>query len=289
MKEMHVRRFLMLKLMAAAINIGAIVIPAGAQEFRIYTRVFAPDPAGGAEHVMARSLSLFHAGKVYDRAETGPDAELVVFEPAHQRFEILHVSKSLATSVHFDELNHRMKLAADTVRAYIGELEQQKQPGAAEGVAALRFGLEPSFEESFDNGQIRLTLASPFVTYRAQGTKAEAAEIAEAFRRYADWTARLNYALHPRAPYPGPRLALNERLRQRQLIPVQVELETRMSSPGRLRAEHQIQWQLDAKDRDLIHEWERALRSEKIRRVTFREYQQIVLGASEGERRVSRN
>src|SRR5687767_2243382 len=76
-----------------------------AQEFRIYTKVY---DAGAAQNVrpsvIGSSLSLFHAGKVYDHVENQHESEVIIFEPAHQRFTILSTSRSLATTVHFDEI-----------------------------------------------------------------------------------------------------------------------------------------------------------------------------------------
>lgn len=276
-------RLLFALLMVAGVGLHAAA--ASAQEFRIYTRLYAEGLPGGRTEVLARSLSLFHGGKVYDLVETGSERELIVFEPAHNRFTVLNPSRSLATSVHFDELNHRLKLAANMVETYIAQIQEQHPPDAAETIDALRFSLAPTFQESFDGAQNRLTLAHPFFTYRVTCAKPESPETAAAYLRYADWTARLNYALHPQAPYPGPRLAMNDALRRRQEIPVEVELESRITSFGKLRAQHQIHWQLDAKDRSLIHDWETTLQSDKTRHVTFQEYQKTMLGdAAEAKR-----
>ena len=275
--------------MLAPVALAACVLaplPAEAQEFRIYTRVENEAQAGGdgRPEIVGRALSLFHAGKAYDYVDTTADGEVIIFEPTASRFTVLNTSRDLCTTVHFDELNHRLGLARDTAEEFLAELQGHPAPRPQEVIDGLRFGLDPKFTETWDAKRKVLTLAGSHLTYRATCAEAKSADVVETYLRYADWMARLNYALHPHAPYPAARLALNDSLRRKQVIPVEVRLETELSHPGRLRAEHQIQWQLDAKDRHLIHEWETMTADPRVRRVTFQEYQRLVLLGSGDQR-----
>src|SRR5207253_3265350 len=54
------------------------------------------------------------------------------------------------------------------------------------------------------------------------------------------WTARLNFLRHPQALCPEPRLALNEALRMRQMLPHNVTLHTSLKSGLHLRANHRF-------------------------------------------------
>ncbi|MGH7199902.1 MAG: hypothetical protein ACREJB_04815, partial [Planctomycetaceae bacterium] len=74
-----------LPIAAAAVVLSAV--PLAAQEFRIYTRVYDASTTGEEPAVVTRSLSLFHAGKVYDYIDTL--GEVTVFEPAQDRVHIL--------------------------------------------------------------------------------------------------------------------------------------------------------------------------------------------------------
>ncbi|HUG92458.1 MAG TPA: hypothetical protein VML55_16585 [Planctomycetaceae bacterium] len=255
-----------------------------AQEFSVYTRVFDASAGASADRSRApvgRSLSLFHAGKAYDYVENAQDGEVIIFEPATERFRILNTTRSIWTTVHFDQLHHKLKLARNVAERRLEALADGRA-AAPEPAAELAFVLHPSFQESFDAGRQTLTLASPVVTYRARCAKPDrgqpSAELVEAYLRYADALVRMNYVLHPHALGPEPRLALNAALGERRLIPVEVELKSRIGGDVHLRAEHKFRWTLEARDRSLIHEWETLMSGGQLRQVTLDEYQRILLG-----------
>jgi hypothetical protein len=254
------------------------------QEFRVYTAVYdvSVSPRGTSEKPdpVARSLTLFHAGKVYDFIRTID--EVTIFEPAHGRFSILSTSRNLATTVDVDEIHHKLKTAEEVVKNRITELRQNNESKFSALQAALEFQLDPDFEETYADDLKQLTLRSPNLHYVIQcadpkSQKAIAPENVAAYLRYADWICRLNYVLSPGALLPQPRLALNESLRRRNLIPTQVELKAAAGARLNLRAEHKIQWELTELDRSLIDRWETMLRSKKTRNVPFRRYQETVL------------
>jgi hypothetical protein len=268
-----------------ALLLGAtLLVPAAsAQEFSVYTAVFDMSSSAGetSRTPLVRSLSLFHAGSAYDYVESDRDGEVIIFEPAAQRFRILNPGRSIWSAVHFDQLAHKLKFARQITERHLADL-QEHQPASPE-VAELTFVLNPSFHDSFDAGRHQLTLASPLVTYRATCAQSDGGqpppELVEAYLRYADAIARMNYVLHPHALGPEPRVALNAALRTRQLIPVDVELQSRVGGARRLRAEHKYRWTLEARDRSLIHEWETLLSSDQVRQVTLDEYQRTLLAA----------
>jgi hypothetical protein len=255
------------------------------QEFSVYTRVFESAATDGPQPPVGRSLSLFHAGKVYDYVENERDGEVVIYEPALERFRILSTTRALWTTVHVDQLHHKLKLARGVVEQHLARLERQEPPAAPQSIAELRFILAPPLHESFDAGQNTLTLSHPLLTYRAvcarSGTDQPSPELVAAYLRYADAAARMNYILHPHAIGPEPRLALNAALRQRGRIPIQVELRSRIGGDVQLRAEHKFHWQLEARDRSLIHEWETRMSGEQARHVTLDEYQRVLLGRAQ--------
>ncbi len=257
---------------------------AGAQEFRVYTQVYdEADTAkrsrdGGPPPIVTRSLSMFHAGKVYDYIE--PVGEVTVFEPARRRFTILSTSREMTTTVEFDELKHLLKMARLETEKYLTQLDLQATKASQKAARSLRFQLAPRFQEQYDLDKKRLTLLSPYFRYDVGFAAARSNQIADEYLRYADWIARLNYVLHPRALFPEPRLALNRSLRRLGMIPVEVELHADVAGGVHLRAQHQIHWELNSKDRSLIHRWETMLRSKQSRRVTFHEYQRVVVTRS---------
>ena len=254
---------------------------ATSQDFRVYTRVYqygADAPPTGGPAVVARSLSLFHAGKVYDTVDE--IGEVVVFEPAHQRFTLLHPGRSIATSVALEEVE---SLLARARSAYEDSIDRTAAGPQAD---AMRFQLAPSFSDQFDREAMRLKLISPSLTYeiRCASLGPERVEALQAYLRYADWTSRLNYVLHPGALLPDSRIALNSALREKQLLPLSVELQADMGHPIRRRAEHQVEWQLTQQDRALIHHWESALRDPQTKRLPVHDYQRAIVEAHTARR-----
>lgn len=244
-----------------------------AQEMRVYTTVRNLRGTGTGEErapVVARSLTLFHAGKVYDYVEAA--RELTVFEPAHHRFTLLSERRRVATEVTQDE-----------VRQYLTLVEQEAwkqlstppdQPGSPQGKSFgwLRFQLKPEFDIAFDGAKNSLTLTERDATYYAELQAPPSKSAVESYLRFADATAELNSVLHTQAPLPRPRLALNGVLRERELLPIVVELKA-MEDRMHLQARHEWTWKFQSRDRQLISGWEAQLSDANLRRVAFRQYQ----------------
>lgn len=268
-----------------AAALALTVTTATAQDFGIYTRVHrvplpgAAPAAGGT--VVSRSVSLFHAGKVYDH--TGD--EVVIFEPAHNRFTLLNTKQHVAAVVHTDEIKQLLKIAREETEQHVARLREQPSATSAKALEQVGFTLSPQFEEAIDATGKRLTLSSPHLKYRVTGTPAKRPEIVETYLRYADWAARLNYVLHPHILFPETRLALNASLRRKKLLPTEVELHSELGTPLHLRAHHEFHWELDSHDRTLINGWEQLLKAPTTKQVTFQEYQRSVLVAQLEKRR----
>lgn len=266
-------------ILAVSLSLSFSATPARAQEFRMYTLVYSEQTEGEDPELVGRSVSLFHAGKVYDFVPEG-EREVIIFEPSHHRFMVLSTSRELATTVHFDEITHLLKTAHAEIESRLAELAATGNPDDKEIAAALRFQLAPRFDESYDREKGRLALSSPQLNYRVGCAESKTTDLADVYARYADWVCRLNFLLHPRVLLPGPRLALNEALRREGVVPQEVVLEAEINAPIRLRAEHKTSWALTAADRTLIHGWESMLKSRTTRWVTFQEYQEQVAGGS---------
>ncbi len=254
--------------------------PALGQDFRLFTKVFDLSFETEKPPVISRSLSLFHAGKVYDYIDT--TGEVTIYEPAKKRFLILDTQRDIVTIADLDEIKHHLKVAHKVTLEHINSLKQKKSKNAEDqnktmnAIEHLVFQLNPKFETKFDATSNQLILQGTGIRYSATATKNESKELVDSFVKFTDWTARLNYVLHPRAVFPASRLVLNEQIKIHQLIPTSVELKT---AKMHLKAEHQIQWSLAARDRSLIHRWNRQLKSKSIKTVTLREYQRIVLAS----------
>ena len=222
-----------------------------AQQFRVFTEVTRPpvasETARGRPVVIARSLTLFHAGKVFDWLPP-PVGEVTVFEPAHRRFVIFSGRKLIATTVTFDEIERLLSTARDETHNYTRQLERRDEPGSRAIIEPLQFQLDPKFAEQFDPAGQRLALRSRRFTYSVDCAAPVVREAAGAYLSYADWAARLNYVLHPSSLFPAPRLKLNDSLRSRGLVPVNVELHVRFDKPLCRIAGHRFGWQLETGD-----------------------------------------
>ncbi len=261
--------------------IAILTAPASAQEFGVYTRVF--NVAGATPkttpEVIVRSLTLFRSGIAYDTIHSA--GEVTIFDPSRRRFVIVNGPRRLTTELSFEEIDKSLKKAEVATREYIAELQQKGDARSLAAAAPLLGQLDPAFSEQFDSGTATLLLPGRGFRYRVHCTRTpntpniDRLAFNAARRRYleyADWTAKLNYLLHPRALFPAPRISLNQALKTRKLLPLKVELRDNSAGGFHLRAEHQYHWKLTGKDRDDILHWESLRTRGTLRRVKFTEY-----------------
>ena len=265
---------------------------AGGQEFRVHT-VVTEHPAGGGKPVeLARSLTLFHAGQAWDYAVEA--REVVRFDPAAATFTVLDLNRDLACTVSLAEIDRQVKIGRQETEKYAAKLAADPSPSSAALAARLAFELAPRFEvkdahlTGFPRGTRTLTCEAPDVplTYTVLTAKPKTPSTATFYLDYADWTARLNYAMRP-GPFPDVRVAVNAELRSRGLLPQAVTLSEApvpgivrvAAGRGVLRAEHTFEEKLAARDRELLAEWRGRLTGGTARAVTFREYLRLTTGA----------
>ena len=271
-------------LIAVALTTGAMPLSHGtstarAQEIRVYTTVrnlaaLGPNESIDRAPVVARSLTLFHAGKVYDYVDSAK--EVTVYEPSHQSFQLLSEGRGSKTEV-----------AQSEVRRYLSLVEEEawKRVDDAD-LPWLKFQLRPEFDASFDKTKSKLTLLGRNSRYDVDGVVPTTRGVTDTYLRFADAMAELNSVLHPRAMLPSPRLKLNEELRQRELLPVVVELQAELDRPLRLQARHEWTWKFSSSDRELISKWERSLADVSVRQVSFRQFQLDSLNGDGGKKLV---
>lgn len=261
------RSFLVIGMFAVAHVAG--IHACVAQEFRIRTTVYQHqtnvDPT-----IVSRSVSIFHAEKVYDHVDGL--GEVTIFDPAQKRLIILNESRMIKAVINFDEIKNLLNVARHQTQEYIHDQIKRQESTGKEIAAQLKFQLDPEFDIAYDDSRNQLTLDSKLINYRVQCVAPDQKASAETYLRFADWMARLNYVLHPYTLPPGSRIILNQELRARNLIPTEVELQTRLEEQLHLRAEHKIHWKLDNKDRGLIHHWETLRKNKDVNTITIQEY-----------------
>lgn len=250
------------------------------QEFRIYTKVFdeLATKRNGKPAIVSRSLTIFHAGKVYDKL-IGM-GEVVIFEPNRHRFIILNTQRNIATTVHFDEIKQKLKIAYREAEKHVKIQSRERSKISRHVGRMLEFQLRPDFREEYSFKKKTLTLSRPSFTYRAKCHQLGNNRMAKSYRDYADWICRLNFVLQYSMVLPEPRLKLNQSLFQRNLIPVEVSIEADVGRKLKLRAEHAIHWSLDENDRNRIGNWESYLQKKTLRFVNWYDYQREVTKAN---------
>lgn len=271
----------------AAIRIGARVATAAvvigtwcsstatalAQDFHVDTTVEAITPQQTQE--LTRSVTLFHAGKTYDFLQDL--AELVIFDPAHDRFTLLNTQQHRATQVHVDEINRMLQIGRQALADHVKTLRASGKPDAQPMIDAILFQFHPQFEESISqtNRGPLVDLRSSYFHYQALCASPPTPAHGEAYLNYADWIIRLNYVLNPGKTLPEQRIKLDAALRQAQLIPVEVTFGD--PNAVQVRARHRIYWDLSERDRELIRQWDSLIMRGDLKRVSFQEYQRSLL------------
>lgn len=250
-----------------------------AQGYRVEGQIYRidnPDPAGhGTETRLSSSVTLFHNGRVYDYVESAD--EVIIFEPTARRFTILNTARELVTNADFDEIRHLMTSRRKESHQYLKELAQSGRQDADRISRNLQFQLAPKFQTEFDAAGGQLTMTSDAWKYRVRTHAWQDADQIEEYLEYADWIAQLNYILHPSSMFPEPRMELNRKLRELHRMPTSVVLDLNPQEPLMLRADHKFIAQLTADDRHLIQVWDAAVRTDSLRRLSLRRYQEAVL------------
>ena len=244
-----------------------------AQEMRVRTTISRQEQ-NGSWRPFAYSLTLFHAGKVYDFMEDV--GEVVVYEPLNDRFVFLDGNYRVA-ELTITELNQFLRSSEAESEKYLANLRLDGSEGAKKEADTLSFFLNPKFDERFDAKEQLMRMNSEQLDYVVKTAASPNPEHAAKYLAYADWAARLNHILHPEALLPEPRLALNAAMRNRKRIPLTVDLRIRENEEVHLQAEHQFSWELQAMDKRHITVWESRMASKEAVRVSFRDYQRKLL------------
>ena len=271
-------------LFAACLLFAPLAGPAAGQEFRVHTTVSEVPAGGGKSREVARSLTLFHAGQAWDYAVEA--AEVVRFDPAAATFTVLDLNRNLTCTVSLAEIDRQVQIGRQETEKYAAKLAADPAPSSAALAARLAFELAPRFRVTEAGDE--LTFAGGPLEYAVATAAPKTPATAAAYLDYADWTARLNYAMRP-GRFPDVRVAVNEQLRSRGLLPQSVTLSegpapeiVRAGAGGTgrtLRAEHTFEEKLAERDRGLLADWRRRLSAGSAREVTFREYLRLTTGA----------
>ena len=234
-----------------------------AEEFRIESEIL----FGDSKEPVSENLTLFSNGVVYDFMLTG-SKEIAIFDAARERFVLLDPARK-----------KKLTLTSDVIIQFVTKLRvhefQKKAP----------FFFDPEFDETFDEEENLLTLASPRMTYKVKGIKPEDPSAVVQYRKFADWYSRLNATIPGSMP-PFPRLKMNEVLAEKGLIPERVELtitpkKRLVQKQLEVTSRHLIIWQLSNRDREQIEKANTYQAT--FEAVSFEDYRQQTSVASNGK------
>ncbi len=246
---------LRLSVLALALASAMAGLAAG-EDFRLENRLF----AGSSRQPSVESTTIFYNGAVYDFMKD--PAEITVFDRDHKRFILLDTERRLKTEVTSEE-----------VEAFVEKLRER---AAGHESPFVLFLASPEFEQEYDASARELVFRSQWLTYRVVTQDAGSSEAASQYRQYADWQARLNAVLNPRAIPPFGRLVVNAELEHREEIPSEVHLTLVPAGvlPRRrisLRSEHQLVRRVVASDRARVQQVGQFMAI--FQTVSFEEYQ----------------
>ncbi len=242
---------------AAADQAGSV--PSPQRDFRVESKVF----VGSSREPAVTSTTIFSNGIVYDYLNN--PAEVTVFDPRRGRFILLDEARRVQTEI-----------STEFVATFIARLRER---AAAHSDPMTQFMAAPQFDETFDEESGELIFANPMFTYRVVAEAVESPALAEQYRDFSDWHAKLNTLLVPGTRLPFARMLVNQVLFQRQEIPLQVRLEmiVRQSFPARhvvIRSEHQVIPHLVESDRRRVAQTGQFLAM--FQRLSFEEYQEKI-------------
>ena len=214
----------------------ATAAAARADDFHIDTALY----VGDDKEPRSENVTLFHSGQVYDFTADG--GEITVFDPARARFVLLDPQRQVQVELPTAEIE--------------GFARQLQRNAATRKAAELKFLGDPQFNEAIDPATGASTYSSPWLTYRLRTESARTEEASRQYGEFSDWYARLNTMTND-TPLPLARLAINARLKERRLIPVEVT-RTMVQQRGLIkqevvvRTEHHVTWGLNANDLDRV-------------------------------------
>jgi hypothetical protein len=174
-----------------------------ADDFRIHTKVY----ASGGKEPASEHTALFRDGWVYDFCEN--PLEVVIFDAAGGRFVLLDPRAKRRAEISLEQL--------DTVLTAL----RGKLAASSDGFAA--FLADPKLRQESVGKPNEVAFIAPWLNYQVRYAPAPSDAVAAEYAAFSTHCTRLN-AL--RGPALLPRLAVNDWLNERKLIPQKVRLTT---------------------------------------------------------------
>jgi hypothetical protein len=218
-----------IKVVLRAVCILALAAVGYADDFRVESKVF----VGKEKEPVVQSLTLFKSGFVYDFLSE--PAHVAIYDRVQARFVLLDQVNKIRTEVKGSDI--------------VAFTDQIKNMAGISKNQLVQFHANPKFEVRYQYGNPEMVLHSSQLTYHIDTVEAPSSAAAQQYREFSDWFARLNVMIDPQAMPPFARMAVNQELATRDLLPKVVRLE---QGGEALRSQHDITWRLSRHDDELI-------------------------------------
>lgn len=205
-----------------------------AADFQTTTEVF----QGNSKTPFASVHTIFKDNVVYDISLSQP-RQVTIFDFNTAKLTLL-------------DSERRVKLTLSTQDAL--ELASYFKTHLKADLPILSFSRDPSFETSFDAESSRLVLRGEPLTYQSTLQVLRDRAVVDDYARFCDFAAMVSFTCSA-GPPPQARMELNNQMRSRSAVPVEIRKMIPDSNPANnveLRSRHQFRWQLDEQDAQLI-------------------------------------
>ena len=221
-------------------TIGLLVLatqlPALAQTqpvFRVETAVYTVKNLG-RDQLVSETTTYFTEGEIIN-VHAGNNGFVKIIDRSNNTMTLVDFERSTKTQVSADEILR-------TVAALLARTDDKP--------AIVREAASPKFVSHWNEKKMTLELKGKSITYEAKSAPPAEVSIVNAYRQFADWSARLN-ATRPGGLPPTARIMLNAQLAEHGAVPITVTL-SRSDLTRKLRSTHKFATGLTKQDRSKI-------------------------------------
>ncbi len=175
-----------------------------ANSFRINNKVF----VGKETSPTSQSCTMFYSGRVYDFM-TNPE-ETIIFDAEMKRFLIISSQTKTQCSITLEEVDSFEQMMKDAAEKVKDEF--------------IKSCLKPAFEITQDSKTDEWVYTAPRLVYRIKASAEPAPGMAAAYAEFANKYALLNVILMPQTMPPFARMAVNNDLAKKGLLPEKIEI-----------------------------------------------------------------
>ena len=228
----------MLNRLGTPLLLSLFFCPAGwllAEDFRVDSKVFAKK----GNQLLGSSQTFFTQEMVVDFL---PNGEAMILQRGDEVAVLVDTNRRVTCRLDAEQLFR-------TVAAISSKAISAKQGRKSQ---LVKFAAAPKFKPTWDEKSGRLELLGDPIRYEVATTSPPESASSDAYRWFADWSARLNSTRIGGLP-PQARLEVNARMASHGRLPTKVTLACSDSRLDKY-STHNYVWNLSAQDRERIQQ-----------------------------------